>query len=138
MKLTSMSAIQTHVKIVGDVLMHLIDTTACVLMASMDSTVRTTLMNACQRLAFMGGTCFFLHHLRQKHCKLCRNGMKLFLITLLASTSSGDICHVLYEANVMHLKVLSKLKSLILLKRKYSFIQKMMYFTKGSACSVQQ
>lgn len=96
MKLTSMSVIQTHAKIVGDVLMPLIDTTAYVLTASLGSTVKPTLMNACQRLVFMGGTCwFFFHLLRQKHCKLCRNGMKLVLITLLASTLSGDICHVL-------------------------------------------
>lgn len=58
MKLTSMSAFQTHAKIVGDVLMRLIDTTACVLMASWGSTVRPTSMNACQRLVFMGGTDF--------------------------------------------------------------------------------
>lgn len=60
MKLTLMSAFQTHAKIVGDVLMHLIDTTACVLMASLGSTVRPTLMTACQRLVYMGGTYFFL------------------------------------------------------------------------------
>lgn len=53
-----MSAFQTHAKIVGDVSMHLIDTTACVLMASLGSTARPTLMIACQHLVFMGGTCF--------------------------------------------------------------------------------
>lgn len=39
----------------------------------------------------------FLHHLKQKLCKLWRNDMKLFLITLLASTPSGDICHMCKE-----------------------------------------
>lgn len=58
MKLTSTSVFQTHVKIVGDVLMRLIDTTAHVLMASLGSTARPTLMNACQRLVFTGGTDF--------------------------------------------------------------------------------
>lgn len=51
-----MSAFRTHAKIVGDVLMHLIDTTACVLMASLASTVKPTLMNACQPLVFTEGT----------------------------------------------------------------------------------
>lgn len=59
MKLTSTSVFQTHVKIVGGVLMRLIDTTARVLMASLGSTARPTLMNACQRLVFTGGTDFF-------------------------------------------------------------------------------
>ncbi|KAG7230164.1 hypothetical protein INR49_009884 [Caranx melampygus] len=53
-KLISTSVLQTHVKIVGDVLMRLIDTTAHVLMASLGSTVRPTLMNACQHLVFTG------------------------------------------------------------------------------------
>lgn len=53
-RLTLMSAFQTHAKIVGDVSMHLIDTTACVLMASLGSTARPTLMIACQHLVFMG------------------------------------------------------------------------------------
>lgn len=58
MKLTSMNVFQTHAKIVGNVLMRLINTTACVLMASLGFTVRPTLMNACQRLVSMGGTDF--------------------------------------------------------------------------------
>lgn len=58
MTLTSMSAFQTHAKIVGNVLMRPIDTTACVLMASRDSTVKPTLMNACRCLVFMEGTDF--------------------------------------------------------------------------------
>lgn len=58
--LTSMSVFQTHAKIVGDVLMRLINTTACVLMASLGVIVKPTLMNACQRLVFMGGTDFSL------------------------------------------------------------------------------
>lgn len=58
MKLTSMSVFQTHARIVENVLMRLIDTTACVRVASQGSAVRPTLMNACQRLAFMEGTYF--------------------------------------------------------------------------------
>lgn len=58
MKLTSTSVFQTHARIVENVLMRLIDTTACVRVASRGSTVRPTLMNARQRLAFMGGTHF--------------------------------------------------------------------------------
>lgn len=58
MALTLMSVFQTHAKIVGNVLMHQIDTTACVLMASLGSTVKPTLMNACQFHVFMGGTNF--------------------------------------------------------------------------------
>lgn len=59
MKLTSMSALQTRAKIVGDALTHRIDTTACALMASWGPAVRPTSMNACQRLVFMEGTDFF-------------------------------------------------------------------------------
>ncbi|KAM7408877.1 hypothetical protein PAMA_002548 [Pampus argenteus] len=53
-KLTLMSAFQARAKIVGNVLTDLIDTTACVPMASLDSAARRTLMNACQRLVFTG------------------------------------------------------------------------------------
>lgn len=60
-----MSVFQTRAEIVGNVLMRIIDTTACVLVASLGSTVKPTLMNACQRLVFMGGTDFFHHHLKQ-------------------------------------------------------------------------
>lgn len=58
MKITLMSVFPTRAKMVEDVLMRLIDTAACVLMASLGSTVRPTLMNACQHLVFMGGTDF--------------------------------------------------------------------------------
>ncbi len=58
--LTSMSVLQTHAKIMGGVLTGPIDTTACVLMASLGSTVKPILMNACQRPVFMGGTDFSL------------------------------------------------------------------------------
>lgn len=55
-----MSVFQTHAKIVGGVLTGLIDTTACVLMASLGSTAKPTLMNACQRPVFTGGADFSL------------------------------------------------------------------------------
>ena len=58
MKLTSMNVFQALAKMVDDVLMDLIDITACVLKASSGSTVSPTLMSACQHLVFMGGTDF--------------------------------------------------------------------------------
>ena len=100
MKLTSMSVFQIHVKTVGDVLMRLIDTTACVLTASSGATVRPTLMNACQHLVFMGG--------KIVSPSFKNRNMELFLITLLASAVSGDIQYVTC-ANAMHLQVVSGL-----------------------------
>lgn len=58
MTLTSTSVFQTRAKIEGSVLMGRINTTACVLTASLGSTVKPTLMNACQCLVFTGGTDF--------------------------------------------------------------------------------
>lgn len=53
-----MSVFPTRAEMVGNVLTQLIDTTARALMASSASNVKPTLMNACQRLVFMGGTYF--------------------------------------------------------------------------------
>lgn len=86
-KKMSMSVFQAHARTVEDVLMGLIDITAGVLMVSLDSTVRPTLMNACQHLVYMGGTGFFLpYHLSQENGKLCMNSMVLFLIRPLVNT----------------------------------------------------
>lgn len=65
-----MNVLQTHAKIMRDALMRRADTAACVLMASPGSTVRPTLMNACQHPVFMGGTDFLSITLKQKLCKL--------------------------------------------------------------------
>lgn len=58
MKLMLMTVFQTHANMAEDVLMGLIDTTACALMALLGSTAKPMLMNACQHLVFMGGTNF--------------------------------------------------------------------------------
>lgn len=95
MKSTSTSVFQTHAEIVGNVLMGPIDTSACVPMASLGSTVKPTLMNACQRLVFMGGTHSSPSFKTERVQMQRQDCMELFLITLLASAVSGDICHTL-------------------------------------------
>ena len=90
-KVTSTSASQTHAKITGGVSTLLIDTAACVLMASPGSTARPTLMNARQCPVFTGGT----DSSPPLKAENTANYAELFLITLLASAVSGDICHML-------------------------------------------
>lgn len=77
-----MSVPQTHAKIVGDALTRPIDTTARVLMASRGRAARPTLMNACQRLVFTGGSHFSLSVKEEAHsAHYAKMASELFLIT---------------------------------------------------------
>lgn len=90
MTLISMSVFQTHAKMVGNVLMRQIDTSVCVLMASLDSDVKPTLMNACRFHVFMGGT-NFSSSFKTEALQIIQKILELFLIMLLASTLTGHI-----------------------------------------------
>lgn len=94
MTLTLMSVFQTHAKMVGNVLMRQINTSVCVPMASLGSTVKPTLMNACRFHVFMGGT---------NVSSSFKKAFELFQIVLFASTLTGHINCMLRDDNVTHL-----------------------------------
>lgn len=99
--------------------MHPINITACVLMASLGSTVRPTLMNACRRLVFMGGTIFFFT-INYKNNANCQKRCEIIFIAVFSSRVSGHIQCITRFKKLMaaFIGCLRKLQSFIPLKGK--------------------